>query len=35
VIAFTVIGGLPEWPLKKNGDTVEQEVFAFMTTERN
>ena len=24
-----------EGPLKKNGDTVEQEVFAFMTTEPN
>jgi putative SOS response-associated peptidase YedK len=35
VFAFPGVWTRYKGPLKKNGDTVEQEVFAFMTTEPN
>ena len=35
VFAFPGVWTRYEGPLKKNGDSVEQEVFAFMTTEPN
>jgi putative SOS response-associated peptidase YedK len=35
VFAFPGVWTRYKGPLKKNGDTVEREVFAFMTTEPN